>query len=81
MRVIEKSVVNQLISEAKAKLEKQKGSYYGEKMNVINAIDWLKIELDTLRKELEERTIDVKGGRDEKVVILDDSDFRSLSDD
>ena len=81
MRVIEKSVVNQLISEAKAKLEKQKGSYYGEKMNGINAIDWLKIELDTLRKELEERTIDVKGGRDEKVVILDDSDFRSLSDD
>lgn len=80
MRVIEKSTVNQLVSEAKTKLEEQKSSYFGKTMNVINAIDWMKSELDTLRRELEERTIDVKGGRDEEVIILDDSDFRNLSD-
>ena len=51
-------------------------------MNVINAIDWMKSELDILRRELEEKTIDVKGGAErEKVVIFDDSDFRSISDD
>ena len=76
MRVIEKSVVNQLISEVKAKLEEQKGNYYGVKMPVINAIDWMKTELDTLRKELEERVIEVKGGEYEKTIV--NSDFRGL---
>ena len=81
MRVVEKSAINQLISEAKNKLEGQKSRYFGREMNVINAIDWMKSEFDILRKELEERVIEVRGAEHEKTVIIDDPDFRSISDD
>ena len=78
MRVVEKSAINQLISEAKNRLEKQKGSYFGTTMNTINAIEWMKTELDTLRKELNERVIEVRGNDDEKIVFIDDPDFRDV---
>lgn len=61
MRVVEKSAINDLILEGEEKLKALKPDYFGKDMYVPSAIDWMISELETLRKEVETRVIEVQG--------------------
>lgn len=65
MRVVEKSTINGIIAEAKQKLEGQKKDYFGKTMNAINAIDWMKSELEQLRKEVDGLVFEIGGSNEQ----------------
>ena len=59
MRAVEKAVVNNLILEGEKNLESMKEKFFGRRIYVPDAIEWMIQELEKLRKELEERTVEV----------------------
>ena len=74
MRVVKKSVINELILGAEEHLKSEQAKSFGKWVHGPDAIKFMIEDLEELRKQIEEKVIDVKGGEHEKTIIVDSDD-------